>query len=352
MRVLDVYSEVSDGFVKEKVMLVPSFTMFQSAINAKAKARNRASVDLVPTYGYINSEDYADLKSRAKLAMALYFPEIDGDNKFNNASGKFRLTVDGHPKETSFGGTIHDVYHALREIAMSENVAKARFRLAAIAKAHPNNKLSSRRAIDDILIDGELIHSYPIETDSIYENFYRPDKAEKFGDIFYTNSLKGKLDDRLKYAFIYDMVANSKFWQEEYGIGKDDLRDDDKILYEIIELALSIPGINKSMEFERVIKESNKAVNNILEDRLHNQEKHTKQVVLARNFSKNATVVMFPAAILSTIFKRRYSLPLAFSTTAFYFMYRYCVNAEKRSVFEEKRIFQQKAEHKSVRFSI
>lgn len=138
MRVLDWLVALEKGvFAVERIMPVPSFSMFQAAINAKAHTLNRKPVALIPTYGYVEAEHYAELKSMGKIAMAMYLPESDSNKRYQHDKGSFRTSIDGHPKETAFGGVIHDVYHALRELAMTENVAKARMRLARIAKQHP-----------------------------------------------------------------------------------------------------------------------------------------------------------------------------------------------------------------------
>ncbi len=236
MRVLDWLVETKEnGLVIEKIMLVPSFSMFQAAINAKAKNLGREPVALIPTYGYIEAEHYADLKSFGKIAMAMYLPERSSLKSYQNDRGGFRTSVDGHPAETAFAGTIHDVYHAMREMAMTENVAKARMRLALIAKHHPKNKLNPKhRSVDEILVDGELIHSYPPEVDTIFDPEYRPDHAESFGDLFYESSLKSALHEDLKRAFIEDMVVNKKEWQRQYHLGRADLRKEDQKIFDEI----------------------------------------------------------------------------------------------------------------------
>ncbi|WP_419421231.1 hypothetical protein ACNVED_15285 (plasmid) [Legionella sp. D16C41] len=233
MRVLDwLVKSKDDGLIEEKIMLVPSFTMFQAAINAKAKTLGRTPVELIPTYGYIEAEHYANLKSFGKIAMAMYFPEENIYQRYNNTQGSFRTKIDGHPVETAFAGAIHDVYHALREMAMSENVAQARMRLAFIAKHHPKNKLNNEsRPVDEILVDGELIHSYSVDVDTVFDPEYRPAHAESFGDLFY----KFTLHKDLKRAFIEDMVVNKEEWQSQYQLSKSDLRENDQKIFDEIE---------------------------------------------------------------------------------------------------------------------
>lgn len=237
MRVLDVVVETKDNlFVPQSVMLAPSFSMFQAAINAKAKTLGRKPVTLIPTYGYIDAEHYAALKAQGKIAFAMYLPERDESLRYKFDVGNFRTTIDGHPKETAFAGAIHDVYHAMRELIMSENVAKARWRLAAIAKAHSNNiKRPGLRGIDDLLVDGELIYSYSPERDTIFDHRRRPGQALPFGSIFYANMVAANLHENLKRAFIEDMVKNKQLWATEFNIGRLDLLPNDLAVYDEIE---------------------------------------------------------------------------------------------------------------------
>ncbi len=136
MRPLDWVQNSIEGHIINKIMLVPSFSMFQAAIIAKAQTLGRKPVELLPTYGYINLNRYADLKAAGKIPLTMYFPEKSSSQCYQLKSGLFRTTVDSWGYESAFAGALHDVYHAMREMSMSENVARARFRLASIAKKH------------------------------------------------------------------------------------------------------------------------------------------------------------------------------------------------------------------------
>jgi hypothetical protein len=243
MRVLDWMADSKKGLLTESIMVIPSFTMFQAALTAKAHTLERNPVQLIPTYGYIEAEHYAELKASGKIALALYLPETMASMRYQANMGNFRTKIDGHPSETAFCGAIHDVYHAMREMAMSENVAKARMRLASIAQTHPRNKINpDSRAVDDILVDGELIHSYPPELDTMFDPEYRSSQAEIFGRIFYTNTLKSFLHADLKRAFIEDMVKNKSLWQEQFGLSKADLVIEDRPIYDEIQAGLNASG--------------------------------------------------------------------------------------------------------------
>lgn len=247
MHVLDWLVETNNGdFEIENIMLVPSFSMFQAALNAKAHTLARKPVQLVPTYGYIDAAYYADLKMDGKIPLAIYLPEKSPLQRYQNEQGRFRTPIDGHPAETAFAGAIHDVYHAMREMAMSEYVAKAIMRLVWIARNHSKNKQhATSRPVDDILIDGELIYSWPPKNDTIFAPEYRPTVAQSFGDIFYITALKSALHEDLKHAFIEDMVVYKDDWREQYHLGKSDLRKPEQKMYEEIERRLSKQSKNE-----------------------------------------------------------------------------------------------------------
>lgn len=237
MRVLDwMVDSKNEGLLEESIMVVPSFTMFQAALDAKAHTLARNPVQLIPTYGYIEAEHYAELKASGKIALALYLPERKEEERYQPLVGNFRTRIDGHSCETAFCGAIHDVYHALREMAMSENVAKARMRLASIAKTHPKNKMNPcGRAVDEVLVDGELIHSYPPHMDTVFVPEYRSEQADVFGMIFYVDTVKRVLHEDLKRAFIEDMVSNKQLWLEQFGLSQSDLLADDQSIYDDIQ---------------------------------------------------------------------------------------------------------------------
>ncbi len=236
MHTLDRLISSNQGLDEQQIVVVPSFTMFQVAINVKALTLGRKPVELVPTYGYVDPDHYAKLKAAGQIAFTLYMPEKKKSKRYSD-SGGFRATVDGHKKESAFAGKIHDWYHAVREMIMYANVASARMRLVEIAKKHPNNSIrAGARPVDDILVDGELIYSYPRSLDTIFDEQHRPSDAQKFGDLFYTPIILGKLHDNLKHAFIRDMVDNESLWRTEFELGKDDLLSEDQKIFDQLKL--------------------------------------------------------------------------------------------------------------------
>lgn len=87
--------------------------------------------------------------------------------------------------------------------------------------------------MSDILIDGELIRSFPKDFDTIFR--IRPNRAQIFGEIFKESGVD-KLHPELKRAFLQDMVINKVLWQEMYQLGGADLLTEDQHTYDLIEI--------------------------------------------------------------------------------------------------------------------
>lgn len=236
MQVLDWMVPLKDGYYIEKIMPVPSFTMFQAALNTKAHTLNREPLTLVPTYYYVSPTQYERYKASGLVAMSLYLPEFSPSLQYNSQVGRFRSTIDGHPAETAFGGALHDEYHAFREMQMKENITAARTRLAWIAKNHPLDKMNAKlQPISEQLMDGELIYSYPGQKIRLFNPEFRVAGAQIFGEIFHTESMKAKLHPDLKRAFIRDMVENKDDWRNCLGLGRGDLLAEDQAIYDQID---------------------------------------------------------------------------------------------------------------------
>ncbi|MDF1758892.1 MAG: hypothetical protein P1U74_11460 [Legionellaceae bacterium] len=233
IQVIDWIVQTDSGnFLTEKIMLVPSFTMFQAALNVKAMTLGREPIKLVPTYGYVDEYMYALLKTCGDLAFTLHMPNSSIEDQFEID----RSTIDGHFKETAFAGAIHDFYHASRTMMMKPSIADAVNRLAIIATLHPKNKITPKsRAVHEILFDGELIFNYSLHKDTIFKHEMRPSRPEVFGDLFYVSSLSNSLHVELKIAFIKDMVVYKSDWMDCFHIGRDDLLEDDQYIYDDIE---------------------------------------------------------------------------------------------------------------------
>lgn len=255
MQTQEMVFKTDTGYQKEQVVPVPSFSMYQAAINAKANTLKRDPLQLIPTYGYVHFEHYKKLKCSGKMAFTLYLPEKAPNERYNRKQGGFRTEIDRYPDETSFAGGWHDVYHTMREMSMSENIRRARMRLALIAEQHPmNNFFSKYIHLDRILVDGELIHSFSSSVDTMFNRRKYANSAcsstplpgDKFGDIFYAAVIKDNLHENLKRAFIEDMVIYREEWQTLYNLGKFDLREEDQGIYEELEYAINNPLLPKN----------------------------------------------------------------------------------------------------------
>lgn len=221
-------------FIEEKKMVVPTFSMFQAALEVKAQSLELETQKLIPTYYHLEPKDYRKTKQNVGIPLGLYFPEISISQRYSLSNPHFKAEIDGWKDEGPYASILHDFYHALRELAMTKNISKARYYLAALAEKHPLDRkdFSSERRVSNILIDGELIHSHPPIEDTIFKR--RPNRAQSFGELFYTLSLKQHLHPKLKEAFIENMVLKKNYWEKEFHLGREDLLDEDKKIYDQI----------------------------------------------------------------------------------------------------------------------
>lgn len=280
--------EVSTVFDSpNKKIIIPSFSMFQNAIHVKAKMKNRKSLNLQPIYGLSDPKKYSEDKEKGIVHTCFYYPEHNPNQRYNNDNPLFRSLVDDHKKTGPFAAFLHDIYHTLRELEMTENHRKATWRLIKIAKKYEEeiwqqftevqekrkitrdqllnhlteisnkasqqsieipekernlliqlNELEHARIIIDELIDGELIFSYPPKKKP-EEAFIRGNIGnQKFGGLFRSDpdffGITELLTPKIKKYFIQDMVENKKFWREEYNLGMEDLYEEELFLYEKI----------------------------------------------------------------------------------------------------------------------
>lgn len=228
---IEIPQKMENGHIfVTNVTAVPSFSMFQAVLKVKAETLGRKPVKLLPTYYLLSPEDYARTKKDEGIPFALYFPEANPRVRYSRDNPRFKAKIDGWGHEGPFAALIHDFYHALREMAMTENVAKARFYLAEIAKKHKYDRINSDSdTISNILVDGELIFSYPENKDTIFAQL---NHNQKFGELF--NKLEDSLHKDLKVAFLTDMVINKERWKHEFNLGRDDLLEPEQELYDIL----------------------------------------------------------------------------------------------------------------------
>lgn len=203
-----------------KVILAPSFTMLQAVLDVKAKTLRNKPVTLVPTYYRLTEEDYTTLKLGRQIALGLYLPEQSSHLQYSLNNRRYVGEVDGHGMEFPYAVIRHDFYHALRELAMTENVATARWRIGAVI---------NDRSLDTKIADGELIHSHPRCLDTTFKK--RNSHAQSFGDIF--NLLK--LNPSQKKLVVSDMVMHRDEWSENFNITRQNIPNDFLLYHEISE---------------------------------------------------------------------------------------------------------------------
>lgn len=241
---VDLRIEHNRGFSVIKHMIIPSFTILQAVLDVKANTVGRSEIKLIPTYYLLKPKDYADTKKNVGIPVALYFPEAFDHLRYNRDNSKFKAKIDGWEDEGPFASIIHDYYHALRELVMTENIAKARYHLASIAKdSEFNNTDLSSHKVSEKLIDGELIFSIPKDSDTIFNQTLLEDygisHSQIFGEIFYCTSIKRILHPELKKAFIEDMVRNEVIWEETFNLGREDLLPQDQEIYDALDLEIN-----------------------------------------------------------------------------------------------------------------
>ncbi len=232
-----IFAIHSEGITTESLIIVPSFSMLQAFIDVTAKTFGRKPPQLVPTYYRLNDKDYARLKVTGQIPISLYFPEASADKRYQWSNPQFKGLIDGFEQEGPFASALHDVYHALRELEMTEKMRDACYYLANLAEQHPkNSKDENSIPVSELLIDGELIlcnFRHPL---SVFKNNNIEANTFEFifGDIFHFRTIKMSLHDDLKSAFITDMVRHKQRWKEHFGLGREDLREAEQKMYDAI----------------------------------------------------------------------------------------------------------------------
>ncbi|MEC7839297.1 MAG: hypothetical protein VX777_04580 [Chlamydiota bacterium] len=218
-------SQLESGkLLKEKVMITPSFSMYQLFFDVLSTARNFRKIKLVPTYGLSDQNFYTNLKVAGQVAVSLYFPEKRSWLAYQNFNSKFKVTVDGWGSEGTLAVIIHDIYHSIREQWFTNSCSIMRFFFAEIARALGDEQTCYR------LVDGEVLtHS-----------------QAPIGNIFKTI----KPEERVKNAMIQFMVDEALTLGRDYKIGRNDLEESDCKLYDklYLESVERNSGLNSELE--------------------------------------------------------------------------------------------------------
>lgn len=146
------------GVTDELNLIIPSFTMFQTFVDVRAKTYERDSVKLVPLYQ--NSQNtYNDVIDGEHVPLGLYFPESDATQRYSWKNLKFKGPLNGEENiEGPLARIFNNMFCALRELEMPKEWRQASLRLAKIAKDHPNDKIAeSQQAISVFFNKGELL---------------------------------------------------------------------------------------------------------------------------------------------------------------------------------------------------
>ncbi|MEC7839880.1 MAG: hypothetical protein VX777_07555 [Chlamydiota bacterium] len=204
--------------LRQKIAVVPSFSMFQAFIDCACESNNSSKVTLIPTYGFLEEGKYVQYKRKRQIPVSLYFPRKEFGRAYNPSFSEFRFTLDGWDQEGIFAAVIHDINHAFEETKYSDTFSNFRYWLAEIVKGHP----------DGIFNRGKV---------SVYENLVDADfdySVNNVGDLLYSSSVIRKMTPELKGYIIRALVDHATFLKDSYGISKDDLREEDQILFDKI----------------------------------------------------------------------------------------------------------------------
>ncbi|MEC7839298.1 MAG: hypothetical protein VX777_04585 [Chlamydiota bacterium] len=200
-------SQLDSGkLLKEKVMITPSFSMYQLFLDVLSTFCSLRKIKLVPTYGLSGQNFYTNLKVAGQVAVSLYFPEKKSWLAYDFENPDFKVKVDGWVREGTLAVIIHDIYHSIRELWFTESCSIMRFFFAEIARALGDEQTCYQ------LIDGEVLTQ----------------SQASIGNIF--NTIKP--EERVKNAMIQFMVDEALTLGRDYNIGRNDLEESDRKLYD------------------------------------------------------------------------------------------------------------------------
>jgi hypothetical protein len=244
---------------KVKYLLLPSFTMMQTALQIKALAHNRKAMELVPHFGMLSYDDLLALKKKDQSPFGLYCPTPPEMN--SETTLKHMRIVDGHGGSGPISFMYHDAYHVLRWQEMNEETAKAVLYAVDVLNAYSkslvkgSDKYKELRKLCNKLVDGELIFSYPREN-SLFQ--YRPFTPEKFGHIF-----EHTWSPDLKDQILFNFAKNQFFWKKNFNITYSDLMYPEAAIAYLMNLLFD--DLAPSPIFDIHIQDENNPLRNILE---------------------------------------------------------------------------------------
>lgn len=189
--------------LKQRVLVLPSFTMFQNFLNVHCGDH---AVTLVPIFGKCTPSTIEKFKLQGKRIVEISLPVAEVEKE---ADGLYagRLVY-----------SLHDIYHGFRYSVVKNNEKAALKYINKIfielRKAQPHN--TDLKRLKWSLIDGELHNSVTL--------------GESFGFLFHTPKNRWSL--HFKLMIIQDMVEKKEFWNKEFNLTRNDLLPEDGLLYD------------------------------------------------------------------------------------------------------------------------
>ncbi len=200
--------------MQPRVYVVPSFSMYQAFLRVSYGTEH--AWDLEPILGKITKETIEYYKLRFKRPVGIGLPGAEGPEQ-----------ADGH-----YAGrhifSVHDLYHATRDSLILRNHHEAIHHIidmlkgcvAELEMGVERTKLTKEQieALVWKLIDGELM----MTNNGL--------SSACFGDLF--SHVHDDHSLAFKQIVIKDMAKMAGYWKDSYQIGRSDLREEDRDLYD------------------------------------------------------------------------------------------------------------------------
>lgn len=206
---------------------IPTFTAIQNFMKVKAANNKRKVIELVPVFGGIGAEDIYDFRKNGAWPLGLYYPGAS-NNRLEKLINKHMNEID-HTPGNALGFAYHDIYHAVRQQEISENITEATFRLVELLQELAKSRPYLKSFIDEIIekvSEGVLIHSYGTENSPFFVS--NPD--QKFGHIFHCKWIPWQ-QEVINYI-VENMVNERDLWRQKYDLGPEDLLEPEKNYYQ------------------------------------------------------------------------------------------------------------------------
>lgn len=210
--------------VRDGKFLIPSFTMLKTLFSLLS-LRNGPCVTLVPVFGQLSADEVESMKAVRQTPLGLYCPENLSANRRRQSNWQFMKITDGYNNVGTFQFWVHDIYHALREMAQKDPYAYARSRLASLLKVHPRHDYLTTNIQQ--FLDGEI------------NSTSEPGKLYHFPKVPFAGILEPYKNipdyhvwnDYVHDTFMEDFVSNQADWRRNFQVTTKDLSSDQKHHY-------------------------------------------------------------------------------------------------------------------------